>query len=206
MPPAVLLPLAEGDARDDDVTLTVAWLSPARADRAVAALVAEVPWRQDTITLLGRPVLQPRLSAWLGEEDAVYTYSGLTLAPAPWTPEVRALRDLARDATGEAFDSVLLNLYRDGNDSMGLHADDEPELGPSPCIASVSLGATRAFVLKPKRKKSGVAPIRVELPHGSLLVMRGATQRHWVHGVPKQPRITAPRINLTFRRIVPRAP
>ena len=111
MPPAVLLPLPTGDSRDDDVTLIAGWLPVDRADRALEALRAEVPWRQDTITLFGRPVLQPRLSAWMGEEDAVYTYSGLTLAPSPWTPEVRALRDLARDATGEPFNSVLLNLY-----------------------------------------------------------------------------------------------
>jgi alkylated DNA repair dioxygenase AlkB len=200
VPPAVLLPLPTGD----DVTLIEGWLPPERADRALAALRAEVPWRQDTITLFGRPVLQPRLSAWMGEEDAIYTYSGLTLAPSPWTPEVRALRDLARDAIGEELNSVLLNMYRDGHDSMGLHSDDEPELGPAPCIASISLGATRTFVLKPKRKKSTTAPIRVELTHGSLLVMRGATQKNWVHGVPKQLRVAAPRINLTFRRIVAR--
>ena len=184
----------EGEAVFDD-----AWLSPSEADAALAAILGEVPWRQDAITLFGRRVLQPRLSAWMGDPGAVYTYSGLTLAPLAWTPGVAALLARARATTGAEYNSVLLNLYRDGSDSMGMHADDERELGPAPNIASVSLGATRAFVMKPRKKKR--APVRLELTHGSLLVMRGETQRHWVHGVPKQARVTEPRVNLTFRTI-----
>lgn len=171
-----------------------AWLAPSDADRLLATLLAAPFWRQEQITLFGRQVAQPRLSAWMGDPGAVYTYSGLTLAPIPWTPEVQALRRRLGD-----FDSVLLNLYRDGRDAMGFHADDEPELGPEPTIASVSLGAARRFLLKPRR--AGVEARELSLTHGSLLVMSGSSQRDWVHGVPREAKVTSPRVNLTFRRI-----
>ena len=147
--------------------------------------------------LRGREVDCPRLSGWEG--DAAYSYSGLTLRPAPWTPGVTAVRRRIEAATGDAFNSVLANLYRDGGDRMGWHADDEPELGRSPVIASASFGAPRRFLLRPKR---GGASVCILLEPGSLLVMRGATQRHWTHSVPPTRRTVGPRINLTFRRIL----
>jgi alkylated DNA repair dioxygenase AlkB len=174
------------------------WVEPPEADRAFAALRAAVPWEQRPIRIMGRELLQPRLVAWYG--DAAYTYSGLTLEPRPWSPLLARLRDGAAAAAGAAFNSVLLNLYRDGADSMGMHQDDEEELGENPVIASVSLGATRRFVLRHVKKK-GVGE-DLELAHGSLLVMTGTTQHTYRHGLPKTKAAVGERINLTFRRII----
>jgi len=174
-------------------------LSESEAEAAFSGLVGEVPFRQETIRLFGKEILQPRLSAWYGDPEAVYTYSGLTLAPLPWSPRLSELRARVEAAAGQRFNSVLINYYRSGEDSMGMHADDEPELGKNPIIASLSLGAARTFVLRPQ-KKSMAPPskLELELESGSLLVMAGTTQHHYRHGVPKQPG-RGPRINLTFR-------
>lgn len=163
---------------------------------AMARLVAETDWREEKIKLWGKEYLQPRLTAWHGDRE--YTYSGLTLAPAPWTPLLQGIRDAVMAASGHAFNSVLLNLYRDGRDSMGMHSDDEAELGVNPVIASLSLGAPRTFILRHKRDKE---TIKLDLNDGSLLLMAGATQHHWQHGINKEPRLTEPRLNLTFRFI-----
>ncbi len=175
------------------------WLEPPEADHVLAAILGEAKLTQESIVLFGRQVPQPRLSLWMGDEP--YRYSGKTFMPAPWTPTVGSLRRRLEAETGHAFNSVLLNLYRSGQDSMGFHADDEPELGPRPVIASVSLGASRRFVLRPKQKN--LAPLRheISLGHGSLLIMRGDTQRTWVHGIPKSTRVQGPRLNLTFRHV-----
>jgi alkylated DNA repair dioxygenase AlkB len=187
------LPLEDGAV----ATLVPSWLSPDEADRTFSTLRDGLAWEQRRIRVLGREVLQPRLTAWYG--DAAYTYSGVTLTPFPWTPLLAELRDrLARD-TEQRFNSVLCNLYRDGQDSMGMHADKEPELGKNPVIASVSLGATRRFVLSHTKKKTSLA---IPLTHGSLLVLSSTTQHHYRHGVPKTKAPTGARINLTFRRIV----
>jgi alkylated DNA repair dioxygenase AlkB len=177
------------------------WLSPPEADDALADLLGTTPWTQQNIVLFGRTVAQPRLSAWMGDPDSTYTYSGLTQHPAPWTPAVAALRTRVEATAERAYNGVLLNLYRDGDDSMGLHADDEPELGREPVIASVSLGAERTFMLKPKRRQREAPPLRLALPHGSLLVMSAAVQHGWIHGIPKEPKVRTPRVNLTFRRV-----
>lgn len=189
------------------------WLPPAEADALFEVLRTGVAWRQERITLFGSEFLQPRLSAWYGDPGAVYTYSGLTLSPEPWSPPLAALKErvdaaCAELALGEpscapipSFNSVLLNYYRSGADSMGFHADAERELGPNPVIASVSLGAPRRFVMKPAAKRKDAPVIELALGGGSLLVMGGTTQHHYRHGVPKQ-RGVGPRINLTFRRIV----
>ena len=145
--------------------------------------------------------------SWHGDPDAFYTYSGRTFTPNPWTPELLAIKERVDRAAGAAFNSVLVNYYRDGRDSMGEHADDEPELGPAPdnvLIASVSLGAPRRFVLRHRR--SG-ATREWALGDGNLLVMGGTTQRHWRHRVPRTAVPVGPRMNLTFRVIVgdPRA-
>jgi alkylated DNA repair dioxygenase AlkB len=159
------------------------------------------PWRQDELTLFGRKVLTPRLSCWVG--DVPYTYSGLTLMPEPWSPAALVIRDLVEDFSGEKFNSVLLNLYRDGRDSMGWHCDDEPELGKNPVIASISLGAVRRFRLR--HKQNHKTTVSVDLSEGSLLMMSGATQHHWQHCVPKTARPVGPRLNLTFRWTYPPA-
>jgi alkylated DNA repair dioxygenase AlkB len=175
------------------------FLSQAEAETAFATLAREVPFQQRTIRLFGKTFPEPRLTSWHGDPGAAYTYSGLTLEPSPFTPHLASLRARVEQAAGRSFNSVLVNHYRGGDDSMGLHADDEPELGENPVIASLSLGAKRSFVLKPKKK--GEAGLSLELGEGNLLVMAGTTQHHYRHGVPKQKGRGA-RINLTFRTIV----
>lgn len=173
----------------------------ARADAMLAALLAEIPWQSHRLRLFGRDVDAPRRSCWIGDPAAVYTYSGTRFGPRPWTPTVAALRDDLLRRLGVRFDSVLANLYRDGRDSMGWHSDDEAELGPEPLIASLSFGAPRTFRLRSRATRE--AALSLELAHGSLLVMAGGTQRHYQHALPRRARVAAPRINLTFRRIVP---
>lgn len=165
-----------------------------------ARLCEQVAFAQHIIRILGREIPQPRLSAWVGDPHAVYTYSGLLNERLHWPPVLAELRARVVERAEAPFDSVLCNLYRDGNDSMGFHADAEPELGPAPVIASLSLGAVRRFQLRHKRDASD--RLDLDLPSGSLLVMRGALQQHYKHAVPKQRSIREPRINLTFRRIV----
>jgi alkylated DNA repair dioxygenase AlkB len=177
------------------------WLAPEEATRAFEVLRDGVPWVQKTIRIAGREVLEPRLTAWYGDPDAAYTYSGARLEPLAWTPLLSELRARIEEAASSAFNSVLLNYYRSGEDAMGFHADKEKELGTNPLIASLSLGAPRRFVLKYRKKNAGVDPIELELTHGSLLIMAGTTQHFWRHGVPKA-KSAEPRINLTFRRII----
>ena len=165
-------------------------------------LMAETDWREETITVFGRTHPQPRLIAWHGDPSARYTYSGIRHDPLPWTPTLAALRNRLRALTGAAYNSVLLNLYRNERDSMGLHADDEPELGPEPVIASVSLGEQRSLYFQHRHRRD-VKNLNLPLPSGSLLVMRGATQRNWKHGLRKLSRSCGPRINLTYRWIDP---
>jgi alkylated DNA repair dioxygenase AlkB len=160
-------------------------------------LLAETPWRQDTINFGGKPVMVPRLQAWYGERR--YGYSGLKFPPLPWT---RLMEDICRRisaASGLAFNSALVNYYRDGNDSVAWHSDDESELGPDPLIASLSLGATRRFELKHKTLKR--TKVNLLLDDGSLLLMGRGLQQHWQHQLPKDKAVVAPRINLTFRLI-----
>jgi alkylated DNA repair dioxygenase AlkB len=158
-----------------------------------------IQWQRRTIRLFGKEVMQPRLIAWHGDPQAVYRYSGDTWHPEPWIPELVTLRQRCEQLANTAFNSVLLNLYRDGNDAMGWHADDEPELGHEPVIASLNLGCMRRFDLR--HRQSGETH-QVWLPAGSLLVMAGATQQWWRHQLPRSKKITEPRLNLTFRRII----
>jgi alkylated DNA repair dioxygenase AlkB len=163
------------------------------------ALRAVVPFAEKEIVIFGRPVMQPRLTAWIGDAGVVYRYSGTRNEPAPWPDVLSELRTRVSDAAGVPFNSVLCNLYRSGSDSMGMHSDSEPELGRNPVIASLSLGAVRCFQLR-HRKRKGVG-LDLDLPDGSLLLMRGALQHFYRHGVPKQPTIPGERINLTFRLV-----
>ena len=170
------------------------FLPPANADVLFGRLLDSVPWEQS-----GRPGRRfPRLTAWYADPGLTYSYSGVTHHAFPWTPELLAVKTRAEVAAGVSWNSLLLSLYRDGQDSIGFHADDEPELGTNPVIGSVSLGAERRFVLK--HPASG-EKLEFDLPHGSLLVMGGASQHHWRHGVPKTRKPVGPRINLTFRYI-----
>lgn len=185
---------------DADVTLFPQWLQPQQADQVQARLQQTLAWQQDTIRLFGREVKIPRLQAWYGDAGIKYRYSGLDLVAKAWTPELLELKDQVEALTAARFNSVLVNWYRDGNDSMGWHSDDEPELGNKPVIASLSLGADRRFQM---RHKSVPASQELTLGAGSLLVMRGETQRYWQHQVPKQRRVQQGRINLTFRYVQP---
>jgi alkylated DNA repair dioxygenase AlkB len=164
------------------------------ADRLFHDLNASIAWRQEMATIMGRRVPIPRLTAWHGE--AGYVYSGIAMRPAPWTPPLLELKRCAEAHAARAFNSVLLNLYRDGRDSVSWHADNEAGLGRNPVIASMSLGATRRFQLK--HRQSG-ARVALDLAHGSCLIMAGATQHHWLHQLPKTAQPVGPRINLTFR-------
>src|SRR5262245_24001205 len=159
------------------------WLARDEADRALRALRDELAWEQREIVLFGRRVLQPRLIAWAGELG--YRYSGQTLEPRAFTPATEALLARVCAGAGAAFNHVLVNRYRSGDDSMGLHADAEPELGVDPVVATVSLGASRRFVVRPRQPRDGV-PQDLALGHGALLIMGGTCQRHYLHGIPRQ--------------------
>jgi alkylated DNA repair dioxygenase AlkB len=167
-------------------------------DSLLQELIESTDWRQEEITVYGKSYLQPRLSAWHG--DLSYSYSGIRLEPLPWTPILLDLKARVEALTGNEFNSVLLNYYRDQNDSMGMHSDDERELGPQPAIASLSLGDERRFLLKHKNRKD-LKTVKLALHSGSLLLMRGDTQQYWRHGINKETRPCGPRINLTFRAI-----
>jgi alkylated DNA repair dioxygenase AlkB len=191
---AVVLDLPDGEAR-----YWAAAFDDVEATRLFTALRWGVKWHSEEILMFGRRLPVPRLVAWHGDPDARYTYSGTAHEPLPWTPDLLAIREQVVELTGVAFNAVLLNLYRDGRDGMGWHADDEPELGCDPVIASVSLGATRRFCLRHRRRKG----VKLDLPlaHGSVLCMSGATQHHWVHALPKTSAAVGERINLTYRKI-----
>ncbi len=164
-------------------------------------LMAETHWQQDSIKLFGKVIPLPRLQAWYGDQGCHYSYSGLDLSPRSWTKTLISIRHQIKEKAGTRFNTVLLNLYRNGSDSNGWHADNEPELGKNPVIASLSLGETRRFKLRHCFDKT-VKPITIDLPSGSLLLMAGTTQHYWQHCLAKTSRTVSPRINLTFRNIV----
>lgn len=163
--------------------------------------IAEVPWRAEKIVVWGKTHLQPRLIAWYGDDGFDYKYSGIHLNPLPWTTTLLEIKAKVEHAANTRFNSVLLNYYRNNRDSMGFHSDDEPELGDHPTIASLSFGEARTFILKHK-KDQGIKPLRLKLESGSLLIMKGALQENWKHGIDKEAKECGPRVNLTFRRIV----
>ncbi len=167
-------------------------------DSLLQELIEATEWRQEEITVYGKPYLQPRLSAWHG--DLCYSYSGIRLDPLPWTPTLLDLKIRVEALTEQQFNSVLLNYYRDQNDSMGMHSDDERELGHQPAIASLNLGEERTFLLKHKSRKD-LKTVKLALPAGSLLLMKGDTQQYWRHGINKERQPCLPRINLTFRTV-----
>jgi alkylated DNA repair dioxygenase AlkB len=184
------------------VELEAGFVPAAETAACQGVLQEELSWEQREIVLFGRRVLQPRLIAWGGELP--YRYSGQTLPPRPFSPALAALVQRVGARQGIPFNHVLANRYRDGTDSMGFHADDEPELGPDPQVATLSLGATRNLVVVPRRKRDGERR-RYALEAGDLFVMGGTCQRHFHHGIPKDRKVMAERISLTFRQVL-RAP
>jgi alkylated DNA repair dioxygenase AlkB len=177
-----------------DATLRPDFLPASEADALLAVFLAHLAWRQDTVRLFGRAHPIPRLHQWYGDPGCDYRWSGLSLTPLPWPPALAELRDRVAEASGAPFNCALANLYRDGRDAMGWHADDEPELGG--VVASVSLGAVRDFAL---RSRVDDRRVTLPLPHGSLLVMADGCQQRWQHALPRRLRVTTPRVNLTFR-------
>mgnify|MGYP001378777218 CR=1 FL=1 len=192
------------DLPDARVRLARGWLPPEAAEALMQALLREVPWQVHTVRLFGRELPSPRLSCWIGDPGAAYRYSGTRFAPQPWIAPLAALRERLQAELGHPFNSVLANRYRGGGDAMGWHSDDEPELGPEPAIASLSLGATRRFLLRHRRDAS--LRLALALEAGSLLLMEGPTQRHWHHALPRTARPVGERINLTFRQVSPAPP
>lgn len=173
----------------------------ADADALLAGLMLDIPWQQGALRIAGRLIDVPRLQCWMGDKDSHYGYSGMRLRPAPWHPAVLNIRHRVQTLSGLEFNSVLLNYYRNGRDSVAWHADNEIELGHDPVIASVSFGAERYFQLKPRHRGAG-GNYRLLLRHGSLLVMGKGLQNNWLHQLPKVPGLELPRINLTFRQII----
>lgn len=183
-----------------NVTYCVGFLEPKTADRYFQIFLKELNWQHHDITIFGRKIPQPRLTALYAVNELPYSYSNLTLIPKKFTLELLEIQQKVNAHTGKDFTHCLVNLYRDGNDSMGWHSDDEKELGIDPVIASVSLGGVRSFQLKHKNIKD--QRFKLDLEHGSLFLMAGSTQHFWKHQLPKTKKHMAPRINLTFRTIL----
>ena len=185
---------------DGEVIFYQNFFEELESDRFFTTLLSTINWRQNRIKIFGREVDVPRLEAWYGDEEKSYMYSGILMYPDAWTPSLVVIKEKVETVTEHKFNSVLINLYRNGKDSVSWHSDDEPELGMNPTIASVSFGATRRFQLRHKSNKD-LETLEVALSHGSLLFMKGATQHFWKHQVPKTSRVLSERINLTFRVI-----
>ncbi len=169
------------------------------AEKLYGDLFHKISWQHDELMMFGKRITTARKVAWYGDVGMSYTYSGVTKQPLPWTAELLEIKHLVEKLADAHFNSCLLNLYHHGGEGMGWHADDEKSLGHHPCIASVSLGAARKFSFKHKQKPLTAS---IVLENGSLLVMKEATQAHWLHSIPKSTRVTMPRINLTFRFII----
>jgi alkylated DNA repair dioxygenase AlkB len=173
-------------------------MSQERAAGYFDRLLHGIEWKNDEANFFGKHIITKRKTAWYGDAGYLYTYSNITKQALPWTPELLELRQLAAAQTGLTFNSCLLNLYHNGQEGMAWHSDDEKSLGKNPAIASFSFGAERKFSFKHKQTQQTLSLI---LENGSLLIMKGATQTHWLHRLPPSSKITRPRINLTFRTI-----
>ncbi len=174
------------------------FFSKAESDLLFKNLRSNIIWKQESMNMYGKKIDFPRLTAWYGNNDKPYSFSGITLQPLPWSSEILSIKSKIEPVVKTAFNSVLLNLYRNGNDSISWHTDAEMELGINPIIASVNFGATRKFQLKHIKTKE---KLEIELTHGSLLIMQGELQHFWQHQVPKTSKVVGERINLTFRVI-----
>ena len=184
---------------DADVIFYPAFFSEIESDQLLESLVRQIAWTQETAKMFGRTIDIPRLTAWYGDEGKSYSYSGISNTAVAWTEDLLKIKTRIEPIADNSFNSVLLNRYRSGNDSVSWHSDDEPELGTNPVIGSVSFGQTRRFQFK--HKKDSKRRETIELTHGSFLLMRGATQHNWLHQIPKSKKPMAERINLTFRVI-----
>ena len=185
----------------DGSALLYDWvLGDTKWEDVMKELTDQVPWEAHTIKMFGKEYPQPRLVAWFGDPGSEYSYSGLKMNVRPWIEPVQALRQIAEQHAQVVFNSVLVNLYRDGDDKVSWHRDNEPELGNTPTIGSISLGAPRRFKFRHLETKEQV---EATLEPGSLVVMSGLSQSCWEHEVPRQKSIRDPRINLTFRQVRP---
>jgi alkylated DNA repair dioxygenase AlkB len=185
---------------DAKVTFYRNFFDSQKSDNLFQVLLNEINWRQDKMKLYGKEINLPRKTAWYGDRDKSYTFSGIHLDPAPWTPSLLEVKQRIEEIAEAQFNSVLLNLYRHGSDGISWHTDAEPELGENPVIGSVSFGGTRRFMFRHRQDQDLKA--EVELTHGSFLLMAGETQHFWQHQIPKTSRNVEPRINLTFRVII----
>jgi alkylated DNA repair dioxygenase AlkB len=183
---------------DGELYLIKQFYNLPESDFLFEQLKADLAWQEELIFIYGRWVKVPRLMCWYGDADAWYCYSGVNHQPRPWITVLQTIREKVEQQCQCTFNSVLANLYRDGKDSMGCHADNEKELGINPVIGSLSLGDQRLFALHHNKNKQ---KLNVFLGHGDLLVMAGTMQHHWKHSVPKTKKLKTPRINLTFRKI-----
>ncbi len=174
-------------------------MSDQEAKHYFQTLLDTIAWKNDEAIIYGKHIITKRKAAWYGDRDYAYTYSNTTKQALPWTKELLALKAKVEQLTETTFNSCLLNLYHNGDEGMAWHSDDEKSLGKNTCIASLSFGAERKFSLKHKLSKHTVSQ---QLENGSLLVMKGSTQSHWLHSLPKTKKVASPRINLTFRTIV----
>ena len=184
---------------DANITYYSSFFSPDESSEYFQILLNEIEWQEDDIKVFGKTYKQPRLTALYGMNNASYRYSGITMFPKPFNSILKEIKTKIEEITEIKFTTVLLNFYRDGSDSNGWHSDDEKELGENPLIASISLGAERTFRLRHKKDKTQKK--NLILQHGSLLIMKGETQHHWQHCIPKSKKDIKPRINLTFRVI-----
>ena len=174
------------------------FFAKSESDSLLKNLRSSILWKQESMNMYGKKINFPRLTAWYGNNDKPYSFSGITLQPLPWSSEILEIKRKIEPEAKTEFNSVLLNLYRDGNDSISWHTDAEKELGINPIIASVNFGATRKFQIRHIKTKE---KLEIELTHGSLLIMQGELQHFWQHQVPKTSKIVGERINLTFRVI-----
>lgn len=189
------------DLPDADVRLLRGLFTHQEGAALFAELRTGVSWRQDKIRFYGKEHDLPRLQQWYGDPGLTYTWSGIRMTPEPWSPLLLKIKERVERFAGASFNTVLLNLYRNGSDTVSWHTDDEKELGVDPIIGSVSLGAERDFLLRHSGHPE-LGDVAILLPHGSLLVMGGATQSCWKHSLPRRKRVTGERINLTFRRML----
>ncbi|WP_318643327.1 alpha-ketoglutarate-dependent dioxygenase AlkB family protein [Flavobacterium ardleyense] len=169
------------------------------ADFYYGALLETIRWQNDEALIFGKKIITKRKVAWYGDEAFSYTYSNNTKTALPWTDELVTIKQIVEEKSGETFNSCLLNLYHSGEEGMAWHSDAEKDLAKEGAIASVSFGAERKFCFKHKESSE---KIELLLPHGSLLIMKGETQKNWLHRLPPTKKISNSRVNLTFRTIV----
>ena len=175
--------------------------SQREADAFFNQSLTDIPWRQESIRIAGKLIPIPRLQCWLGEPEANYSYSNITMSPEPWPEFLHEIKLRIEALSKHSFNSALANFYRNGTDSVDWHSDDEKELGKNAIIASLSLGTSRVFELKHRFKKQ-LRPLKISLPHGSVLIMKGSTQQNWHHRIGKTKDLIDARVNYTFRHIV----